>query len=125
MKLYKLIWICSLSLFSVQVFAYGSSSSAKSCVAPRFDQFVPVEKTEVAPHSKFSFQTSPDTDIKSLKVSIKEQPVEVFIDSHGQNHTVSGIVPANFKSTYVRITISASGLNGCQASGGWLLKISP
>ncbi|MDD1628370.1 MAG: hypothetical protein LUQ26_13005, partial [Methylococcaceae bacterium] len=77
MKTTKLFWIFGLTIISTQVFAYGSSSSTKSCTKPHFSEFVPADKAQVAPQSTFSFTASAATNPKSIVVDIKKQPVAV------------------------------------------------
>jgi hypothetical protein len=124
MKITKFFWILSLSILSTQVFAYGSSSSSKSCTKPSFSEFTPVDKTEVAPNSTFSFIASSTTNPKSIVVDIKKQPVTVTVTPKGQGYQVTGTLPDNLKATTARINITAESPSNCKGNDGWLLKIS-
>lgn len=104
--------------------AYGSSSSTKSCEKPQFANFVPTEKSEVSAGSQFSFTASGVIDPKSIKVNVKNQPVELSIDEKGNTYSVSGKLPENLTGTHARIAISAEGKNRCKGTGGWLIKIT-
>jgi hypothetical protein len=121
---FKLLWILGLALFSAQVFAYGSSSSSKSCTKPSFSEFSPVDKAEVAPESAFSFVASSATNPKSLVVDIKKQAVAVTVTPKGQAYQVSGKLPSGLKGTTARINITAESPSNCKGNDGWLIKIS-
>ncbi len=108
---------------SASVFAYGSSSSSKSCTKPKFSEFSPAHLTAVAPGSEFSFLASSLTDPKTLEVSVKKQAVEVGIKKTGKGYIVTGKLPASLENTHARISIKAAGTNRCKGSDGWLLKI--
>ncbi|MFI3178783.1 MAG: hypothetical protein QX188_04410, partial [Methylococcaceae bacterium] len=70
MKQNNFIWVVLLMLVASNSWAYGSSSS-KSCVKPKFSNFIPTENSEVAQGSQFSFSASPNTDPNSIKVTVK------------------------------------------------------
>ncbi len=123
MKTIKLFWILSLTMMSAQVFAYGSSSSSKSCTKPYFSEFTPADKTEVSPQSTFSFLASSVTNPKSIVVDIKKQPVTITVTPKGQNYQVSGTLPRDLKATTARINITAESPSNCKGSDGWLVKI--
>lgn len=123
MKTTKLFWILGLTIISTQVFAYGSSSSSKSCTKPHFSDFNPVDKAEVAPKSTFSF-TASSANPKSIVVDIKKQPVAITVTPKGQAYQVSGTLPSDLKATTARINITAESPSNCKGSDGWLIKIS-
>ncbi len=124
MKTTKLLCILGLSLFSAQAFAYGSSSSSKSCTKPGFSEFNPANNAEVAPQSAFSFLASSATNPKSIVVDIKKQPVAVTITPKAQGYEVTGKLPNGLKGTIARINISAESPSNCKGSDGWLINIS-
>ncbi|MCF7971452.1 MAG: hypothetical protein K9L22_09855 [Methylococcaceae bacterium] len=120
----KLLIVCMLTVFSANASAYGSSSSNKqACKKPKMSQFTPAKLTVVAPQSAFSFQTSALTNPESIKVNVKDLPVEVDIKAENNGYLVTGNLPAALQDTYARINISATGTNQCKGSDGWLLKI--
>jgi hypothetical protein len=123
MKTTKLFWILGLTLICTQVFAYGSSSSSKSCTKPHFSEFNPVDKAEVVPKSTFSFMAA-SVNPKSIVVDIKKQPVAVTVTPKGQGYQVSGSLPDNLKATTARINITAESPSSCKGSDGWLINIS-
>jgi hypothetical protein len=124
MKTTKLVCLIGLSMISTQIFAYGSSSSSKSCTKPDFSEFSPADKAEVAPQSEFSFLASASTNPKSIVVDIKKQPVAIKITPKGQSFLVTGKLPVELKGTSARINISAESPSSCKATDGWLIKIS-
>ncbi|MSP27351.1 MAG: hypothetical protein EXR80_02620 [Methylococcales bacterium] len=124
MKTTTLFWILGLSLISTQVFAYGSSSSSKSCTKPQFSEFAPADKAAIAPKSTFSFMASSATNPKSIVVDIKKQPVAVTVTPKGQGYEVSGTLPSDLKATAARINITAESPSSCKGSDGWLINIT-
>lgn len=71
MNNFKFASLIILTIFSTNLFAYGSSSSSKKRVKPKFTQFTPPHLTAVAAQSEFSFQTSVLTNPDSIEVSVK------------------------------------------------------
>lgn len=124
MKTTTLFCILGLSLFSAQAFAYGSSSSSKSCTKPVFSEFSPINNAEVAPESTFSFLASSATNPKSIVVDIKKQPAAVAVTPKGSGYQVSGKLPSGLKGTAARINISAESPSNCKGNDGWLINIS-
>jgi hypothetical protein len=124
MNNFKFASLIILTIFSTNLFAYGSSSSSKkACKKPKFTQFTPPHLTAVAAQSEFSFQTSVLTNPDSIEVSVKKQPVEVTINKVNNAYIVSGRLPDMLKGTYARVKIDAKGTNNCKGSDGWLLNI--
>ncbi len=120
----KLLIVCMLTVFSANASAYGSSSSSKkACNQPKMSQFTPAHLAVVAPQSEFSFQTSASTNPESIKVNVKDLPVEVAIKAENTGYLVTGKLPAALQDTYARVSINATGTNNCKGSDGWLLKI--
>ncbi|MBT3813193.1 MAG: hypothetical protein HOE45_03125 [Gammaproteobacteria bacterium] len=124
MKNFKFVSLIILTIFSTNLYAYGSSSSSKkACKKPKFTQFTPPHLTAVAAQSEFSFQASMLTNPDSIEVSVKKQPVEVTISKVNNAYTVSGRLPKTLTGTFARVKIDAKGINNCKGSDGWLLKI--
>lgn len=101
----------------------GTSSGTASCKKPQFSNFIPPNHAEVAPGSDFSLEVS-RADPATIQVTVKQQPVAVTVTPKNNTFQVTGRLPENLKGTYARIDVSASGSKRCQASGGWLVKIS-
>lgn len=125
MKRYNFLWLFILMIITSAAWAYGSSSSSKSCTKPKFTDFTPTENAEVAAGADFSFTTSANTYPNTIKVTIKGLPATLNItpENEGGFH-VSGTIPTSLKSVYARIAITADGQNNCKGDGGWLVKIA-
>lgn len=125
MKQYNCLWIFVLMLMTGTSWAYGSSSSSKSCTKPEFSGFIPTENTEIVAGSTFSFVASANTYSNSIKVTIKGIPTTLNIVPRNEGgFLVSGSIPSSLKSVYARIAITADGQNNCKGNGGWLIKIA-
>jgi hypothetical protein len=124
MKIKKLFWFLGLLIIANTVWAYGTSSSKKACEKPRMSEFIPPDKAKVEPQSEFSFLASSLTDPKTIKVTVKDQPVPVNVNPVNQGFQVKGVLPPALKGTFARISISAEGTNRCKGGGGWLVNIS-
>jgi hypothetical protein len=109
---------------TTQVFAYGSSSSSKSCTKPQFSDYTPVNNAQVAPQSAFSFTASSATNPKSIAVDIKKQSIAITVTPKNQGYQVSGELPEGLKNTTARINITAESPSNCKASDGWLINIT-
>jgi len=126
MNAIKLITIFILIAFSNLAIAYGSTtSSKKACKKPTLTQIMPAHLAAVAPGAQFSFQTSANTLIHSIKVDANKIPVEVSIKKTANGFKVSGKLPASIKKKYVRVNVEATTSNRCHGIDGWLLKIEP
>ncbi len=118
-----------LMLIANNAVAYGvgdnsRSGSVNTCSKPRFTDFIPADKSEVAPGTQFSFRASGNTHPETIKVTVKGVPavIEVGPKSPGTSVTVHGSLPAELKDTYAKILIEAQ--SNCKGSGSWLVKIT-
>ncbi|MBK8816572.1 MAG: hypothetical protein IPN42_14200 [Methylococcaceae bacterium] len=125
MKQYNTLWILALMIVANTSWAYGGgSSSTKACDKPKFTDYAPAENAQVAAGSAFSFTASKNTYPSTIKVSVKEQPVNIATDKKNDGtFAVSGKLPSSVKGTYARITISADAQSNCKGAGGWLVKV--
>ena len=127
MKLQNIWWIAILLIIPANVWAYGDSSSSTDtgiCKQLNFSDFTPVNNAEVAPHSDFSFYASPATYPKSIKVTIKGQSVPVTVIEKQSGFKVSGKLPDSLRGAFAKINIDARGVNQCEVSDGWLVKVT-
>jgi hypothetical protein len=125
MKRYNWLGFFVLMLVTSTSWAYGGSSSSKTCAKPKFTDFVPAENAEVAPGSSFSFTASANTYPNTIKVNVKGLPATVNVTpKNAGNFEVSGTLPASLKGTYARIAIDADSQGNCNGGGGWLVKIT-
>jgi hypothetical protein len=129
MTRYQGLGITILMLVASQAGAYGvgdnsRSGSVNTCTKPRFSDFVPADKAEVAPGSSFSFRVSGNTHPETIKVTVKGIPaiIEMGPKIPGTSVTVHGVLPAELRDTYAKILIDAQ--SNCKGSGGWLVKIT-
>ena len=124
MKQNNFKWVVLLMLVASNSWAYGSSSSSKSCVKPKFSNFIPTENSEVAQGSQFSFSASPNTDPNSIKVTVKGLSINSKVEAkNAGNLLVLGTLPASLTDTYARVSIDANTVSKCNGGGGWLIKI--
>lgn len=130
MKRYNGFTIAVLMLVASQAGAYGvgdnsRSGSVNTCTKPRFTDFSPEDKAEVAPGSSFSFRASGNTHPETIKVTVKGVPatIEIGPKTEGASVSVHGTLPAELKDTYAKILIDAQ--SNCKGSSGWLVKITP
>ncbi|MEQ1635497.1 MAG: hypothetical protein ABL903_02325 [Methylococcales bacterium] len=129
MKYYPVLSSLFLMLLSNGASAYvpnmGGSGGGGACAKPKFSHFMPAAKGEAKPNSIFSFVASPNTHPKSIKVTVKDIPVEVNTSSKMENaFKVTGSLPASLKNTFARISISGESSGQCKGAEGWLIKIT-
>lgn len=125
MKIQNILWILvSLSAHGT-VWAYGDSTTGtnKACTKPEFYEFKPENNAQVAAKSSFSFTASAATFPKSLKVTIKGQPVPITVTKKNAGFLVTGKLPDALQEGYARISIAAEGSHKCSGNGGWLVKV--
>ena len=117
MKLQNIMWVAAVLVIPANVWAYGDNSAGGSgagiCKKVNFSEFSPVNNSETAPRSEFSFYASESTFPKSIKVTIK-----------GQSVPLTGKIPDSVKGTYAKINIDAKGIAQCEVSDGWLVKVT-
>ena len=114
-----------LMMIASNALAYGvgdnsRSGSVNTCSKPRFTDFVPADKSEVASGSQFSFRASGNTHPETIKVTVKGVPAVIEVGP--TSVTVHGSLPAELKDTYAKILIEAQ--SNCKGSGSWLVKIT-
>ncbi|MGR9013704.1 MAG: hypothetical protein ACU83U_08670 [Gammaproteobacteria bacterium] len=125
MKQYNYLWVLVLMIVTGNSWAYGSSSSSKSCTKPKFTDFSPAENTVVAAGADFSFSASANTLPNTIKVTVKGLPASLtVIPKNKSGFQIRGTIPMSLKGVYARIAITAVGQSNCKGDGGWLLKIA-
>ena len=126
MRLQNMLWIAVVLIIPGTVWAYGDSGSsgAGACKALNFSEFTPMNNSEVAPKSAFSFYASGAAYPNSIKVTIKGQSVPVTVKPKQDGFQVTGMLPDTIKGTYAKINIEARGVNQCEGSDGWLVKVT-
>jgi hypothetical protein len=125
MKVYQYISFLGFMVITSVSWGYGSSSSSSACAKPKFTEFNPVEHSEVAGGSSFSFIASANTLPDSISVTVKELPVKTnVVEEKNGTFKVSGSIPDSLKGVYARVSINGSSHNNCTDNAGWLLKIA-
>jgi len=128
MKLQNILWVAIVLVIPANVWAYGDNNSSGSgtgaCKKVNFSEFSPVNNSEVAPQSDFSFYASESTFPKSIKVTIKGQSIPVTVIEKQTGYKVSGKLPDTLKGAFAKINIDARGINQCEVSDGWLVKVT-
>jgi len=128
MKLQNILLVAAVLIIPANVWAYGDNNSAGSgtgvCKKVNFSEFSPVNNSEVAPQSDFSFYASSATYPNSIKVTIKGQSVPVTVVEKQGGFKVSGKLPDSVRGAFAKINIDARGVNQCEVSDGWLVKVT-
>lgn len=118
-------------LLTMLVFAHTTwaetpaEETDKKCVKPKFRDFAPAPKSEVAPQSEISFHINHTADPLHINASAKKIPMKVVVEDKQTFYYVSAKLPAELKDGYARIHIEAKAAEGeCIGQDGWLIKIS-
>ena len=125
MKLRNALLIVTVVMIPGSVLAYGDSSGGgtEGCRV-KFSKYLPASSAEVAAKSDFSFFASGETNPNSITVTIKGQSVPVTVTPKNQGFQVTGVLPDTVKGTFAKIKIAAKGPGQCEASEGWLVKVT-
>jgi hypothetical protein len=125
MKLRNTLLIATLVMIPGSVWAYGDSSGGgtEGCKV-NFSKYMPANGAEVAPKSDFSVFASGETNPNSIRVTIKGESIPVTVTPKNQGFQVAGILPDTLRGTFAKINITAKGPGQCEASYGWLVKVT-
>ena len=125
MKFRNALLIVTLVMIPGSVWAYGDSRGGgnEGCKV-KFSKHMPAHGAEVAAKSDFSVFVSGETNPNSIKVTIKGQSVPVTVTPKNQGFQVAGILPDTLKGAFAKINIAAKGPSQCDASDGWLVKVT-
>jgi len=127
MKKFNGVAVLILMAFSSAAWSYGGGGAGgvKSCTKPKFTDFTPAENAQVPAGADFSFVASSNTYPNTIKVTVKEQPIDITVAEKSPiGFPVSGKLPPALKGVYARIAITADAQSDCKGTGGWLVKIS-
>lgn len=128
MKLQNVLWIAAVLVIPANVWAYGDNNAGGSgsgmCKKVNFSEFSPVNNSETAPQSEFSFYASESTFPNSIKVTIKGQSVPVTVIQKQSGYKITGKLPDSLKGAFAKINIDARGIGQCEVSDGWLVKVT-
>lgn len=120
------ILLLSVLTFSPQVLAASDDDEAeKKCFKPKFRDFSPADKSEVAPKSAISFHINHLADPLHVKASAKKIPMKVEVVDKKTFFYVKATLPDELTEGYARIHVEAKASEGeCIGEDGWLLKIN-
>ena len=126
MKLRNILWVAVVLIIPGNVWAYGESGGGDTgiCKKLNFSDFTPGNSAEVAPQAAFSFFASGAAYPNSIKVTIKGQTVPITVTPKKDGFQVTGKLPHTVKGGFAKINIDARGVNQCEVSDGWLVKVT-
>ena len=128
MRLQNILLVAVVLMISGTVWAYGDNSVSGTgtgvCKQVNFSEFSPIKNVEVVLQSDFSFYASFATYLKSIRVTIKGQSVPVTVIEKQSGFKVSGKLPDSLRGAFAKINIDARGINQCEVSDGWLVKVT-
>ena len=114
---------------SVASYAYSAGEVEELCKKPKIHDFnLPTyqepEKIEVAPESDLSFSLSVWTNPDTIKLTIKDEPLEFTRESNSSIHKIRAKIPAKFTGQFARINVTATAVLGCYTKEGFLIKVA-
>jgi hypothetical protein len=114
---------------SVPGYAYSAGDVDEICKKPKIHEFsLPTyqepEKIEVAPESDLSFALSVWTNPETIKLTIKDEPLEFVRESSSTFHKIRAKIPAKFSGQFARINVTATAVLGCYTKEGFLIKVA-
>mgnify|MGYP006267398129 CR=1 FL=1 len=96
----------------------------KECKKPKFRDFEPAHKAEVAPESEISFHISKGAALTSVTAEARGEPIELEVTNRKTYITAKSKLPASLRDGFVRIHVTAKAEEGdCLGQDGWLVKI--
>ena len=121
----KYLFLLIAVLFAGQAMAVKpNEEEPKECKKPKFRDFEPAHKSEVAPETDFSFHVSKGTNLTSVTAEVKGEPVQLEVTNRKTYITAKAKLPASIRDGYARIHVTAKAEEGdCLGQDGWLVKI--
>ena len=102
-----------------------AEETERKCIKPKFRDFSPPHKSEVAPESEISFHMNRFADPLHIGASAKKIPMQLDIQDKQTFYYVKARLPKELKNTYARIHVEAKSTEGdCIGMDGWLIKIN-
>jgi hypothetical protein len=102
----------------------GEEDDKKECKKPKFRDFVPAHKAEVAPESEVSFHVSRGTLLTSIKAEAKGEKMNLDVLNRKTYIQVKTKLPASIREGYARIHVTARAEEGdCMGQDGWLITV--
>lgn len=120
--------ILLLTILTIPSLAFAASDdeeAEKKCFKPKFRDFSPADKSEVAPKSAISFHINHLADPLHVTASAKKIPMKVEVVDKKTFFYVKATLPDELTEGYARIHVQAKASEGeCVGEDGWLLKIN-
>jgi len=123
------VWKSALLLvtliFSQTVLAITpAEETEKKCIKPKFRDFAPAPKSEVAPETEISFHINRYADPDHIAATAKKIPMKVEVNDKQTFYYGTAKLPAELREGFARIHIEARSTEGdCIGQDGWLIKI--
>lgn len=118
-------------LLTTLVFAQAVSAETpaeeteKKCIKPKFRDFSPAHKAEVAPETQISFHINRFADPLHIGASAKKISMPVEIVDKQTFYYVTAKLPKELRDGYARIHVEAKSTEGdCVGTDGWLIQIN-
>lgn len=97
----------------------------KKCIKPKFRDFVPAPKSEVAPESEISFHMNRLADPQYVIATAKTLPMKVEVVDKKTFYLVKAKLPQELREGFARIHVEAKSIEGdCIGQSGWLIRIA-
>ncbi|MGY6276591.1 hypothetical protein [Methylomonas sp. MgM2] len=121
----------SALLLTTLIFTHGvlavtpAEETEKKCIKPKFRDFAPENKSEVAPETEISFHINRYADPEHVAATAKKIPMKVEVFDKHTFYYVTAKLPAELTEGFARIHIEAKSTEGdCVGQDGWLIKIA-
>ena len=102
-----------------------AEETEKKCIKPKFRDFSPPHKSEVAPETEIAFHINRYADPLHIGASAKKIPMQLDIVDKQSFYYVTAKLPKELRNTYARIHVEAKSTEGdCVGMDGWLIKIT-
>lgn len=118
------IIICALAFAQTALAVKPKDEEEKECKKPKFREFAPADKAEVAPESEVAFHISRGAEANSITATARGEKIDLTVRDRINFLTAVGKLPAHLRDGYARIHITAKAAEGgCMGQDGWLIKI--
>ncbi len=122
---WKTVVLISAVMFANAAFAVTpAEETEKECKKPKFRDFLPAPKSEVAPESEISFHVSRGADPATVKATAKGEKIAVNVKDKTTFLLATAKLPATLRDGFARLHVTANAVEGgCLGQDGWLIKI--
>ena len=118
------LFLTSLIVTQTALAITPAEETEKKCIKPKFRDFVPKHKSEVAPETEISFHINRYADPGHVAATAKKIPMKVEVIDKQTFYYVSAKLPPELKEGFARIHLEAKSTEGdCIGQDGWLVKI--